>query len=201
LSGWSLPELVESAARSNQHALAEDAVRQLTRTTRPSGTAWARGIEARCRALISKDAEAEVYYREAIAQLATTRVQAEHARARLLYGEWLRREGRRIEARKELRTAHDMFADMGMAAFTERARRERLATGETIRRGQADSREELTPQETQIARLARAGLTTPEIGGQLFLSPRTVEWHLKKIFTKLGIGSRRDLREAMPGSE
>jgi DNA-binding NarL/FixJ family response regulator len=194
LSNWSLPELIEAAVRIDQHALAEDARRRLEQTTTPSATDWALGIQARCNALVMRD-QPEAHYREAIERLGRTRVRTEHARAHLLFGEWLRREGQRSEAREHLRTAHDMFADMGMEAFTERARRERLATGETIRK-RAVSHDELTPQEAQIAQLARAGLTNPEIGGQVFLSPRTVEWHLKKVFTKLGISSRRELRDA-----
>jgi DNA-binding CsgD family transcriptional regulator len=196
-SNLSLPQLIEAAVRSDQRGLAEDAMRRLTRITTPSGTDWALGIEARSRALVSGDDEAEGYYRDAIDHLGRTRVRAEHARAHLLYGEWLRREGRRAEAREHLRTAQDMFGDMGMEAFAERTRRERLATGETVRKRQTETRDELTPQEAQIAQLARTGLTNPEIGGQLFLSARTVEWHLKKIFTKLGITSRRGLQDAL----
>jgi ATP/maltotriose-dependent transcriptional regulator MalT len=196
LSNWCLPELVEAAVRSDQHALAEDARDRLEHTTIPSGTDWALGIQARCNALLSARGQAEGHYRDAIEHLGRTRMRTEHARAHLLFGEWLRREGRRIEAREHLRTAYEMFAEIGMEAFAERARRERLATGESIRKRRTEIANELTPQEAQIARLARAGLTNPEIGGQLFLSPRTVEWHLKKIFTKLGISSRRALIDA-----
>jgi DNA-binding CsgD family transcriptional regulator len=196
LSNWCLPELVEAAVRSDQHALAEDGRDRLEHTTIPSGTDWALGIQARCNALLSARGQAEGHYRDAIEHLGRTRMRTEHARAHLLFGEWLRREGRRVEAREHLRTAYEMFAEIGMEAFAERARRERLATGESIRKRRTEIANELTPQEAQIARLARAGLTNPEIGGQLFLSPRTVEWHLKKIFTKLGISSRRALIDA-----
>jgi DNA-binding CsgD family transcriptional regulator len=130
-----------------------------------------------------------------------TRVRGDHARAHLLYGEWLRREGRRIDAREELRTAHRMLTKMGIEAFAERASRELQATGETARKRRADTRDELTAQEEQIARLARDGLSNPEIGARLFLSPRTVEWHLRKVFSKLGIHSRRELANALPGSD
>jgi DNA-binding NarL/FixJ family response regulator len=134
---------------------------------------------------------------EAIEQLRGTRVRAELGRAHLLYGEWLRREGRRDVARDQLRTAHDLFTSVGMDAFAERARVELLATGERVQRRAAEMRDRLTPQEEQIARLARDGLSNPEISAQLFLSPRTVEWHLRKVFSKVGISSRRDLRKAL----
>jgi DNA-binding CsgD family transcriptional regulator len=201
LSNWCLPELVEAAIRSDQRALAEDARQRLRQVTAASPTDWALGIQARGDALVSVGDQAEGQYRRAIEHLGRTRMRAEHARAQLLFGEWLRREGRRVEARECLRNAYDMFAEMGMEAFAERARRERLATGETIRKRRAEASDDLTPQEAQIAQLARAGLTNPEIGGQLFLSPRTVEWHLKKIFTKLGINSRRELRDALPSGD
>jgi len=198
-STWSLPQLVEAAVRSDQPDLAEDALRRLARATRPSGTDWALGVEACCRALVSADDEAEGSYRDGIARLARTPLRAELARTHLLYGEWLRRAGRRVDARTQLRTAHEMFTDMGMEAFADRVRHERLATGETVRRRKVDSSVELTPQEAQIAQLARAGLTNADIGAQLFLSPRTVEWHLKQVFGKLGISSRRGLHDALPG--
>jgi DNA-binding NarL/FixJ family response regulator len=130
--------------------------------------------------------------------LGRTQVRPELARAHLLYGEWLRREGRRVAAREQLRNAHDMFVAIGMEAFAERAHRERIATGEKVRKRNPETRDELTPQEDQIARLARDGLSNPEIGAQLFISARTVEWHLRKVFTKLDISSRRQLRAALP---
>ena len=142
-------------------------------------------------------ADAETWYREAIDQLSRTSVRTELARAHLLYGEWLRREGRRADARAQLRTAHDMFDTIGMEAFAERARRELAATGENVRKRDLGRRDQLTPQETQIAQLARAGLSNAEIGAQLFLSTRTIEWHLRKVFAKLGIASRRQLHAAL----
>jgi DNA-binding CsgD family transcriptional regulator len=196
--GWVLPELVEAAARCDQPEIAHDALERLTDMTRAGGTDWAFGLEARSRALLSEGAPAEALYREAIERLGRTRIRGEHARAHLLYGEWLRRGGRRKDARDELRVAHRRFADMEMEAFAERARRELQATGATTRKRQAATRDELTPQEEQIARLARDGLTNSEIGGQLFLSPRTVEWHLRKVFAKLGISSRMGLHDALP---
>jgi DNA-binding CsgD family transcriptional regulator len=198
---WALPELVEAAARSGHAELARDAVQQLSEMTRAAGTDWALGLEARSRALLSEQDMAEHLYREAIERLGRTRVRGEHARAQLLYGEWLRREGRRRSARAELRTAHELFTEMGMDAFAERARRELLATGATVRLRRIETRDDLTPQERQIARLARDGLSNPEIGARLFLSPRTVEWHLHKVFTKLGIRSRHELVGALSGSD
>jgi DNA-binding CsgD family transcriptional regulator len=161
-------------------------------------TDWLQGMEARVRALLSDAPAAESEYRESIARLGRTRLRTELARGHLLYGEWLRREKRRFEAREQLRTAHDMFAAIGADGFAERARHELLATGETVRKRRDDTRDELTPQEEHIARLALAGRTNPEIGAELFISPRTVEWHLKKVFIKLGISSRRGLRDALP---
>src|SRR5215216_1550640 len=195
---WVLPELIEAGPRCGHAELARDALEQLSAMTRAAGTDWALGLEARSRALLSEHEVAEELYREAVERLGRTRVRGEHARAHLLYGEWLRRNGRRKDAREQLRIAHCRFADMGMEAFAERARRELLATGETIRKRRAETRDELTPQEWQIARLAREGLSNPEIGERLFLSPRTVEWHLKKVFTKLAIRSRMGLHDALP---
>jgi DNA-binding CsgD family transcriptional regulator len=197
ISMWALPELVEAAARVGDAKLAADALARLAETTQPCGTDLALGIEARCRALLSEGATADGLYREAIDRLGRTRLRPELARAHLLYGEWLRREGRRAEAREQLRTAHDMLAAIGMEAFAERARRELIATGETVRKRSVETVTTLTAQEAYIARLARDGLTNPEIGARLFLSARTVEWHLRKIFTKLGIGSRRELHAAL----
>ena len=161
--------------------------------TRASGTDWALGIEARSRALLSEREAAERLYREAIDRLGRTRVRTELARAHLVYGEWLRRERRRLHAREQLRTAHELFTTMGMEAFAERAARELLATGERARKRTVQTSVQLTPQETQIARLARDGLSNQEIGARLFISPRTVEYHLHKVFTKLGISSRNQL--------
>ena len=192
-ANWGLVELVEAAVRDGERARAADAVERLARTTGPSGTPWARGIEARSRALVSDDLTAEPLYREAVGQLARCRGAMPLARAHLVYGEWLRRANRRAEARTELRSAHDMFAGMGAEAFAERARRELGAAGESILRQTEDSRGELTAQEVSIARLARDGRTNAEIGAQLFLSARTVEWHMRKVFAKLGIASRREL--------
>jgi DNA-binding CsgD family transcriptional regulator/tetratricopeptide (TPR) repeat protein len=197
VSVWALPELVESAARAGDTELARDALDRLAETTQPCGTDDALGIEARCRALLSDSGIAEEPYRESIDRLSRTQLRPELARAHLLYGEWLRREGRRFDAREQLRTAYDMFVAIGMEAFAERARRELITTGEKMRTRSNRTRDELTPQEEQIARLARDGLSNPEIGAQLFLSPRTVEWHLGKVFTKLGISSRRELRDAL----
>ena len=149
-------------------------------------------------ALANEGDDAERFYRESIEHLSRTRVRVELARSRLLYGEWLRREGRRVDAREQLRVAREALLAMGADGFAERARHELLATGEKVRKRRDDTRDELTPQEQHIARLARDGLTNPEIGAELFLSPRTVEWHLKKVFTKLGISSRRALRDALP---
>jgi DNA-binding CsgD family transcriptional regulator len=197
LSMWALPELVEAAARSENAGLAHDALEQLAGTTRHCGTDWALGIQARCRALLSDGVVADELYREAIDRLNRTQLRPELARAHLLYGEWLRRQGRRIDAREQLRTSHNMLAAIGMEAFAERARRELAATGETVRRRDVESATTLTAHEAHIARLARDGRTNPEIGAQLFLSSRTVEWHLRKIYTKLGIGSRRELHAAL----
>jgi ATP/maltotriose-dependent transcriptional regulator MalT len=198
VSVWALPELVEGAARAGDTELARDALDRLVETTQPCGTDDARGIEARCRALLSDGAAAEELYRESIDSLSRTQLRPELARAHLLYGEWLRREGRRVDAREQLRTAYDLCVAIGMEAFGDRARRELLATGERVRKRGTDTRDELTPQEEQIARLARDGLSNPEIGAQLFISARTVEWHLGKVFTKLRISSRRELRAAIP---
>ena len=201
MSMWALPELVEAAVRIADAGLARDALARLAETTQPCGTDLALGIEARCRALLSDGAAADGLYREAIDRLSRTRLRPELARAHLLYGEWLRRQGRRLDAREQLRTAHEMLGAIGMEAFAERTRRELLATGQKARKRSVETRDQLTPQEEQIARLARDGLSNPEIGAQLFLSARTVEWHLAKVYTKLGIGSRHELKTtlAQPG--
>jgi DNA-binding CsgD family transcriptional regulator len=199
-SSWALCELVEAGARSDQGQLASAALDRLSERTDASGTDWAKGIEACSRALLADDERAEDLYLEAIDRLSRSQMAAHLARARLSYGEWLRRSRRRLDARQQLRSAYDAFALMGAEAFLERARRELQATGEKVRRRVNETRDELTPQEQQIARLAREGLTNPEIGARLFISPRTVEWHLRKVFTKLGITSRKSLREVLPDS-
>jgi DNA-binding CsgD family transcriptional regulator len=194
---WGLTELVESASRTGRTDVATEALNRLASKARASGTEWALGIQARSRALLSDHRSAERLYREAIERLSATRVRAELGRAHLLYGEWLRRTNRRADARQELNTAHQMFSSMGMDAFAERAGRELLATGATVRKRNVETRDDLTAQEAQIARLARDGLSNPEIGAHLFISARTVEWHLSKVFTKLGISSRRQLQQAL----
>jgi DNA-binding CsgD family transcriptional regulator len=199
VSRWALPELIEAAMRTGSTLAAPAALERLAETTQAGGTDFGLGLEARCRALLSRGDAAEGWYREAIDRLGHTRLRPDLARAHLLYGEWLRREGRRVDARGQLRTAHDMFAAMGMEAFAERARRELIATGEKVRKRSVETYGQLTPQEELIARLARDGRTSPEIGAQLCLSARTVEWHLGRIFTKLGIGSRRELHAALAG--
>jgi DNA-binding CsgD family transcriptional regulator len=198
---WGLSELFEPAARTGRTDLAADALDRLAKKARASGTDWALGIEARSRALMSEDDRAEAWFGEAIEHLGRTRVRAELARAHLLYGEWLRRENRRVDARVQLRAAHGQFTSMGMQAFAERARGELLATGETVRKRSVEARDDLTSQERHIAELAGDGLSNPEIGARLFLSPRTVEWHLHHVFTKLGIRSRRQLASALAASD
>jgi DNA-binding CsgD family transcriptional regulator len=190
-------ELVEAASRCGQPALATDTMQYLCETTNASGTDWAKGIEARCRALLSTGPAAEALYREAITRLDRTLLRPEAARAHLLYGEWLRRENRRVDARVHLRAAYEQFSTMGMDAFADRASRELAATGETVRKRTVETTTELTPQELQVARLAADGRSNPEIGAQLFISARTVEWHLRKVFTKLNLSSRKELRESM----
>ena len=195
---WALTELIEAASRCGRTDRAAIAFQRLSETTVTSGTDWALGIEARSRALLNEDESADELYREAIERLGRTHAHAELARAHLVYGEWLRRIGRRVDAREHLRTAHSMFARMGAEAFAERARRELVATGETVRKRTVETRFELTAQEAQIAQLAAEGRTNPEIGAELFISARTVEWHLRKVYPKLGISSRRQLRRALP---
>ena len=198
LFSFIVPEFIEAAARSGRAEGADDALKRLAESTRASGTDWALGIEARSRALLSNGEAAENLYLEAIERLGRTRIRFELARTHLLYGEWLRRENRRVDARERLRTAHEMFSTMGAEAFAERAARELLATGEKARKRTADTRDQLTAQETQIAELARDGHSNPEIGAQLFISPRTVEYHLHKVFTKLEISSRNELQRVLP---
>jgi DNA-binding CsgD family transcriptional regulator len=193
-----LPDLAEAAVRSGQPDLAADALRRLQAATRGCESDWARGVESRTRALLSDADQARTAYDDAVTLLGGTRLRIELARTELLYGEWLRREGQRGDARAQLHSAHETFVDLGMEAFAERARHELLATGEKVRKREVDTLNELTPQEEHIARLARDGHTNPEIGAELFISARTVEWHLRKVFGKLGITSRRELRAALP---
>jgi DNA-binding CsgD family transcriptional regulator len=195
---WALSELVEAATRTDATSRARDALERLTEKAHATGTGWALGIEARSRALVSRGVGAEDAFREAVDRLDRTRVRAELARTHLLYGEWLRRQGRRVDARERLRTAHDMFGAIGMVAFAERARLELRATGETVRKRTAGSPAELTAQEELIARLAVEGLSNPEIGARLFISARTVKYHLGKVFAKLGISSRAQLDRVLP---
>jgi len=197
ITNWALVELVEAAARHGQSDVARAGLERLTHRTRASGTSWACGIEARSRALLGQGGSTEDLYQEALDHLTRTRMRVHLARAHLVYGEWLRRENRRVDAREQLRTAHELLTRFGADGWAERARRELMATGEKVRKRTnvtADASESLTAQEAQIARLARDGHTNPEIGSQLFISPRTVEYHLRKVFTKLDIGSRRELR-------
>jgi DNA-binding CsgD family transcriptional regulator len=198
---WALPELVEAAVRAGDAELAREALERLAETTQPCANDVALGIEARSRALLSDGAAAEDLYREAINRLSLTRLRPELARAHLLFGEWLRRDGRPRDAREQLRAAEEMFADMGMEAFAGRARDELVAAGARVPRRPLEEREELSPQEEQIARLARDGLTNADIGARLFLSPRTVEWHLHKVFAKFGIESRDGLADHLPPAE
>jgi DNA-binding CsgD family transcriptional regulator len=193
-AGWSLAELIEAATRVGRPEVAAAALPRLEERTRAAGTDWALGVLARARALLSEGDAADALYREAVERLARTRVVVHLARAQLVYGEWLRREHRRVDARDQLRAAHATFSRIGAQAFAERARRELLATGETVRKVASETRDVLTPQETQVARLAADGQTNPEIGARLFISPRTVEYHLRKVFTKLGVNSRKELR-------
>jgi DNA-binding CsgD family transcriptional regulator len=199
LSTWVPTELVEAAVRTGNPERATDPLLQLQEISHAGGTDWALGVEARSRALVSEGEAAERLYREAIERLSRTRIRVALARAHLLYGEWLRRQRRRTEAREQLRIAHQLYSAMGMEGFAERARRELLATGETVRKRSVETRGELTAQEAQIARLARDGLSNPEIGARLFISTRTVQYHLGKVFTKLDISSRSQLDRVLPG--
>jgi DNA-binding CsgD family transcriptional regulator len=193
-----MPELIEAAVRCGEHGLAERALERLAESTRPSGTDWGLGLEARSRALLSDGDVAESLYQDAIERLGRTRNRLQLARTHLLYGEWLRRERRRRDAREQLRTALEMFTSMGTEAFVERAERELLATGECVRQRSVENRDELTGQEAQIAQFAREGLSNSEIGARLFISRHTVAYHLRKIFGKLGITSRNQLGQVLP---
>jgi ATP/maltotriose-dependent transcriptional regulator MalT len=196
--GWALVELVEAAVRSGEHDRARVALDQLEDRTRLASTDWGLGLEARCRALLADGAtSAESLYAEAVERLRRAGTRPDLARAYLLYGEWLRRERRRLDARERLRAAHEMFSDMGVPGFAERARRELVAIGEKPRKRTDEMRDELTAQEGQIAQLASEGLSNLEIGAKLFLSPRTVEWHLRRVYPKLGISSRRELQAVL----
>ena len=201
IAAWTLSELIEAATRTGNPELAEGALKRLAEHTEATDSDWVLGLHARGRALLSEGEAAEDLYREAVERLGRTRLRPDFARAHLLYGEWLRRGNRRVDARAELRAAYELFVAIGMEAFAERARGELQATGEKVRRRVVETRDDLTAQERQIAELARDGLSNPEIGARLFLSPRTVEWHLRKVFSKLGIQSRRELSRALPGSE
>jgi DNA-binding CsgD family transcriptional regulator/tetratricopeptide (TPR) repeat protein len=196
-SSWALCELVEAAVRSGRREVARESLDQLRERTGASGTAWAKGTEARVSAFLEDGEAAEHLHRAGIEALGQSRAVAYLARARLAYGEWLRRKNRRVDAREQLRQAYDVFATMGADGFADRARRELLATGEKVRKRRDETRDDLTPQEQQIARLAHDGLTNPEIGAELYLSPRTVEWHLRKVYTKLGVSSRKGLRSVL----
>jgi ATP/maltotriose-dependent transcriptional regulator MalT len=191
-------ELVEAAARAGERRIAERALERLTLTTRPSGSDWALGVEARSRALLSDGDAAERLYQTAIERLRRTRVRVQLARTHLLYGEWLRRERRRLDARDQLSTAVELFTSMGAEAFAARAERELLATGERVRKRRIDTREPLTAQEIQVARLAGDGLSNRDIGARLIISQHTVAYHLRKVFTKLDISSRNQLGGVLP---
>ncbi|MCW2910085.1 MAG: ATP-dependent transcriptional regulator, MalT-like, LuxR family, partial [Actinomycetia bacterium] len=197
---WAVAELIEAAARSGAPERAAAALQRLSAAARASGSDWALGLEARSRALLSEGETAEAFYREAIDRLGRTRVRMELGRAYLVYGEWLRRAHRRIDAREQLRTAYEMLAAMGAEGFAERAARELRATGERVRKRTTGTPAQLTAREAQIAQLASDGLSNPEIAAQLFMSPRTVEYHLRKVFTKLAISSRNQLHGALASS-
>jgi DNA-binding CsgD family transcriptional regulator len=199
--GWSLVEVIEAGVRTDATDAASAAFDRLRERTQASGTDWALGIEAGCRALLTEGEGAEPLYREAVERLGRSRGVVHVARAQLLYGEWLRRESRRVDAREQLRQAYELFGRVGAEGFAERARRELTATGDSVRRLTVETRDALTPQEAQVAELAQKGRTNPEIGAELFISPRTVEYHLHKVFTKLGIRSRKELRAALAGAQ
>jgi ATP/maltotriose-dependent transcriptional regulator MalT len=194
-----MPELVEAAVRSGEHGLAERALARLAQSTRAGDSDWGLGLEARSRALLTDGDAADGLYREAIERLGRTGNRLQLARAHLLYGEWLRRERRRVDAREQLRTALEMFTSMGTEAFARRAERELMATGERVRRRSVETSDELTEQEARIARLAGDGLSNAAIGARLFISQHTVAYHLRKVFCKLAISSRNQLGAALPG--
>jgi ATP/maltotriose-dependent transcriptional regulator MalT len=197
---WSLPELVEAAARTGKPDLAADALERLRQRTQVAGTEWALGIEARCAALVSDDVLAEGLYREALERLGRCRFALDLARAHLLYGEWLRRRGRRVDAREQLRAAHERFVEIGAEAFAQRTCRELLATGETARKRTIETTDDLTPHEARIARMARDGASNQDIATELFVSRKTVEYHLHKVFSKLGISAREQLDYVLPAT-
>ena len=199
-SAWAMVESIEAAARVGAPEAAGEAAERFAEIAKASGTDWALGVHARSCALLSPDVTAERHYREALDRLGRCQMRVDLARAHLLYGEWLRGEHRRADARAQLRAAHDQFSSIGMEGFADRARKELRATGEQVVTRTPEPRAGLTAHERQIARLARDGLSNPEIGGRLFLSPRTVEWHLHKVFAKLGIRSRSELFSALPSS-
>jgi DNA-binding CsgD family transcriptional regulator len=201
LYGLALVELIEAGVRRKNPRVAATALERLSERTRASGTEWALGIEARSRALLTDGPSAEPLYEEAVERLAHGRLAPYLARAQLVYGEWLRRENRRLDAREQLRAAHRTFSRIGAEGFAERARRELEATGETARKRSVETRDDLTPQEAQIARLARDGLSNPEIGAQLFISPRTVQYHLHKVYAKLNISSRNQLGQVLTSKQ
>jgi ATP/maltotriose-dependent transcriptional regulator MalT len=193
-----LPELIEAAVRTGRADLAGEALSRLSAMTAFEGSDWAKGQEARSRALVSEGREAEQCYAEAVERLGRTPLRPDLARAHLLYGEWLRRENRRLDARRHLQAAYDLLDAIGADAFAERARRELLATGEKVRKREVNTYSQLTSQEEHIIRLARDGRSNREIAAELFISTRTVEWHFRKVFAKLGITSRRELPNAVP---
>jgi len=201
MSSTVMAEIVEAAARIGRPEEAARALQQIAEMAHASGTDWIVGMEARSRALVIDGNDAEPLYKHAIERLDRTCVRGELARAHLLYGEWLRRQNRRVDARQQLRQAHEMLTSMGIGAYSERARRELLATGEKVRARSVETSSKLTAQEAQIALLAGEGRTNPEIGVHMFISTRTVEWHLRKIFIKLDLSSRRELRKALPQLE
>jgi DNA-binding CsgD family transcriptional regulator len=195
--GWAAVEMIEAASRTNRGAQAKRPLERLAESTDASGTEWALAVQARCRALLSDGKKAESLYQEAVERLLSTRLQLELARTRLLYGEWLRREQRQRDARDQLRLAHELFTEFGMLGFAERAAAELLATGERARKRTVESRLDLTPQETRISELAAQGATNQDIASQLFISTATVEYHLSKVYRKLGIRSRTQLAKML----